>query len=71
MIPGVDTSTANKLNVNFNTLAQGNWKASWYSPRDGSTRRIAEFQSAGIRSFQPPGMSQPGNDWVLVLDRVH
>jgi hypothetical protein len=40
----------------------------WYSPRDGRSERIGSFANKGIKRFDPPGQSAPGNDWVLVLD---
>ena len=43
-------------------------RASWYDPRDGSSRPIGTFANQGVRKFTPPGMPGAGNDWVLVLD---
>lgn len=40
----------------------------WYDPRDGSATRIGEFDNTGVRTFDPPGEKETGNDWVLVLD---
>jgi hypothetical protein len=45
-------------------------RASWYSPRDGSTTEIGLFDNNGVRTFDPPGDKQDGNDWVLILDSV-
>lgn len=45
-----------------------NVNASWYSPRDGSTKNIDRYSNEGIRQFDPPGETAEGNDWVLVLE---
>jgi hypothetical protein len=45
-------------------------KASWYSPRDGSTKEVGSFDNKGVLSFDAPGEPENGNDWVLVLDSI-
>jgi hypothetical protein len=44
--------------------------ATWYSPRDGSTRPAGEFEHSRTaryqRTFEPP--DDEGPDWVLVID---
>ncbi|MEG3181159.1 glycoside hydrolase family 140 protein [Sphingomonas sp. LT1P40] len=45
-------------------------RASWFSPRDGSSTPAGVFANRGERRFDPPGATKPGNDWVLVLDGV-
>lgn len=42
-------------------------KASWYNPRTGETTAIAASASL---NFDPPGEPRPGNDWVLILDKL-
>jgi hypothetical protein len=41
-------------------------KAAWYNPRTGETTPIGIVQST---TFDPPGETRPGNDWVLILDK--
>ncbi len=43
-------------------------RAWWFSPRNGESTMISEFENSGIREFSPPGGAARGNDWVLVLD---
>ncbi len=44
-------------------------RAWWYNPRNGQSTLIGEFKNTGgILSFDPPGETARGNDWVLVLD---
>lgn len=45
-------------------------KASWYSPRDGSTTPIGNIDNKEQHTFDPPGLPQNGNDWVLILDKI-
>lgn len=42
-------------------------KASWYNPRTGETTTLGAVNS---NTFDPPGEPRPGNDWVLILDKV-
>jgi len=41
--------------------------ASWYNPRTGETYPIGAVHSL---TFYPPGEPAPGNDWVLILDKI-
>ncbi len=45
--------------------------ATWYSPRDGSTRPIETYPNRGELEFTPPGRPAEGNDWVLILDDLN
>ena len=42
-------------------------KATWFNPRDGSTRELGTFENQGVREFTPPDYGEM-LDWVLVLD---
>jgi len=64
------TFNARKITVNMGKIAGKKVKASWYSPRDGSTTAIGEFKNAGVTQFDPPGEKVDGNDWVLILDKL-
>ena len=64
----VYTYTGRQLKVNVGVLGATELKASWYSPKDGSSKPIGVFPGKGVLSFDPPGTPAPGNDWVLVLD---
>lgn len=44
--------------------------ASWYDPRNGKTVTIGTFENKGVHEFDPPGDSQDGNDWVLIIDSI-
>ncbi|HEY1021986.1 MAG TPA: putative collagen-binding domain-containing protein, partial [Flavisolibacter sp.] len=60
--------TGRPFEVVMGKLEGKNVNTSWYSPRDGSTKVIARYPNKGIRSFDPPGATAEGNDWVLVLE---
>ncbi|HEY9294366.1 MAG TPA: glycoside hydrolase family 140 protein [Microlunatus sp.] len=40
----------------------------WYDPRTGKSSRIGTLDNTGTHTFDPPGATKDGNDWVLVLD---
>ena len=63
--------TCNGRNISINTdmLYWKEYKASWFDPRNGSLIPIGTFRAGGTETFDPPGESAPGDDWVLVLDR--
>lgn len=43
-------------------------KATWFDPKDGSTKAGGAFRKSGVRKFDPPGEEKEGNDWVLILE---
>ncbi|MGA2053295.1 MAG: glycoside hydrolase family 140 protein, partial [Opitutales bacterium] len=53
--------------VRTSLLSGSTLRATWYSPRDGTTTLIGEMPKTDTHDFTPP-TSGPGNDWVLVLD---
>jgi hypothetical protein len=58
------------VTVSLARLSGPRVKASWYSPRDGGSSAIGQFESAGTQAFDPPGAPATGNDWVLALESV-
>ncbi|HQU83635.1 MAG TPA: glycoside hydrolase family 140 protein [Pyrinomonadaceae bacterium] len=40
----------------------------WFDPRTGEAKKLGNFANQGVVSFNPPGETKNGNDWVLVLD---
>ena len=64
------TYTGKEFQVNMGKIGGRKVAASWYSPRDGSTRKIGSFRNKALRRFDPPGDPAEGNDWVLVLEKV-
>ncbi len=45
------------------------FRASWFSPRDGSYTPADRFNTGTVLEFDPPGERIKGHDWVLVLVR--
>jgi Protein of unknown function (DUF4038)/Putative collagen-binding domain of a collagenase len=45
-------------------------KASWYDPRSGKSRFLAEYENKGQQLFTPPTAGY-GQDWVLVLEGIN
>ncbi len=50
-------------------LPMPEFRASWFSPRDGTYTPVGRFNTGTVPEFDPPGDKVNGNDWVLVLDR--
>lgn len=62
------TYNGNVIKVNLEKLKFKHVKASWFNPRNGSYILIGTYKAKGIKTFNPPGKKENGNDWVLVLD---
>src|SRR5699024_12253958 len=62
------TDNGRIMQINMGKIKGKKVKASWYSPRDGSTNKIGVFPNEGTIGFDPPGKKEEGNDWVLILD---
>src|SRR4029077_6002393 len=56
--------------IRMPALAGPQVNASWYNPRDGSYTFIGQVPNASVLTFDAPGPTAAGNDWVLVLDSV-
>ncbi|GIW89521.1 MAG: hypothetical protein KatS3mg108_3845 [Isosphaeraceae bacterium] len=60
------------VTVDLGRLAGSEVVATWYSPRDGSTRPAGRYErsqpGAWTQRFEPPG--DEGPDWVLVIDEA-
>ncbi|MBC7947384.1 MAG: glycoside hydrolase family 140 protein [Chitinophagaceae bacterium] len=41
----------------------------WFNPRTGTTRAMYKARRSDLKSFNPPGKKQDGNDWVLIIER--
>lgn len=55
--------------INLDKISGSRLIGYWYSPRDGSVKRIGTFkQDSHPKTFDPPGFEERGNDWVLVID---
>ena len=62
------TYTGRTMQVNMGKIAGDTVKAYWFNPRNGNLALIGKFPNKGVAAFDPPGVQQNGNDWVLVLD---
>lgn len=56
-----------KFSVNMDKITGEKVKATWFNPRDGSTKELGLFENQGIQEFTPPDYGEM-LDWVLVLD---
>ncbi|MBN2513815.1 MAG: glycoside hydrolase family 140 protein [Sedimentisphaerales bacterium] len=64
----VYTPYGDTVQVDDGTISGTKRKVWWYNPRDGGAELIGEFGRGEKLQFDPPGESQRGNDWVLVMD---
>jgi hypothetical protein len=64
------TYNGRNMQVQMGKISGTKVKASWFSPRDGSSQQIGIVDNKGTQSFDPPGQQADGNDWVLVLESV-
>ena len=62
------TYTGRAMKIDPTPLEGRQLQASWYNPRNGSSKEIGLFPNKGVLAFDPPGQAADGNDWVLVLD---
>ena len=71
--------TGNQTTIKLGIISGSSMKASWFDPRTGQITGIGEFDNAGTKSFEVPGMSKElswlrsgrGCDWVLILEDVN
>jgi hypothetical protein len=56
-----------KMAINMGKIAGVNVTATWYNPRNGQKTKIGIIANKGIQEFQPSGIKEDGNDWVLIL----
>ena len=60
--------TGDAVTVDMTKLAGPRVSASRYSPRDGGKTAIGQYGISGTRTFDPPGATGSGDDWVLLLE---
>lgn len=61
------TFTGRAVSVEMGRIKGERVTAIWYNPRNGETTEIGQFANTGSKTFDPPGNTADGNDWVLVL----
>jgi hypothetical protein len=62
------TYTGRDFTLKLGALSGGTLNVAWFNPRTGETTAAGTIANAGTSTFNPPGETAPGNDWVLVLD---
>jgi len=65
----VYTYNGSTINIDLDKMQLTAIKASWYNPRNGDITVIDTYNGKGLKSFDPPGEKENGNDWVLIVDR--
>lgn len=64
------TFTGRTIRINTGILPGKKIKATWFSPKDGTIKKIGVFPNEDMPEFDPPGEQENGNDWILILDGV-
>jgi hypothetical protein len=64
------TWNGRNISLNLQKMTGSEFKASWFDPRIGTYTAIGTFKNSGVLTFDPPGENEPGNDWVLVLEKI-
>jgi hypothetical protein len=62
------TYTGRHFTLQLGTLTGERLDVSWFNPRTGEITAATAVPNTGTATFDPPGETAPGNDWVLVLD---
>jgi hypothetical protein len=64
------TCNGSDISLDMNKLPWTEYKASWFDPRNGTVNEIGTNKNLGIIIFNPPGENKPGNDWILILEKI-
>ncbi|SDS94322.1 glycoside hydrolase family 140 protein [Microlunatus soli] len=60
--------TGRSFSLEMGHISGNQVKVWWYNTRNGASRADGTRTNSGIQTFNPPGGTENGNDWVLVLD---
>jgi len=63
------TWNGRNISLDLQKMPGSKYKASWFDPRLGSYIEIGTYEKTGVLTFNPPGKKEPGNDWILVLEK--
>jgi len=55
------------INLNPDRISGSDIKSSWYNPRNGQVTDGITISRNNPVEFDPPGIQENGNDWVLIL----
>jgi hypothetical protein len=61
--------TGRTFKVAMNKLNFKPTKATWFSPTDSQVIPVSGYKYETVKSFDPPGEKENGNDWVLILEK--
>ena len=64
------TYTGRDFTIQMGHISGKKVKAWWYNPRNGEATKIGTYKNKGAVKFNPPGVNENGNDWILVIDDV-
>jgi hypothetical protein len=63
--------TGNSVTVDMGMVSGKQAVAWWFNPRSAAVARIGRFHNEkNPMEFDPPGLEDRGNDWVLVIDNA-
>jgi hypothetical protein len=64
------TWNGRNISLDLQKMPGSEYKASWFDPRTGAYTATGTYKNTGVLTFDPPGEKEPGNDWVLVLEKI-
>ncbi len=64
------TFNGSDISIDPTKLQWPEYKVSWFDPRNGAVSETGMGKNDGLMIFDPPGIKQPGNDWVLILQKI-
>jgi len=68
------TCNGSNITLSIKDLPSFEYKIAWFDPRNGTTTytgiNIGAAKNSSETTFDPPGEKQPGNDWVLILEKI-
>jgi hypothetical protein len=73
----VYSTQGKQFTIDMSKISGYQVNAWWYNPRDGKcydnsgdqiTKPLGPYSASGTMTFDPPGESGAGRDWILVLD---
>lgn len=64
----VYTYNGRSIRLNAIPLNGDRFRLSWFCPRDGKLLEGGRIEKNNFEEFDPPGLQNNGNDWVMVLE---
>lgn len=64
----VYTYNGRKIRLKMDHITGSDFNMYWFSPQKGTVIKTGSFKKGEVPEFDPPGIQENGNDWVLILE---